>query len=1063
MNLQRVWPQANLELAEKYLGSLAESTSLHTNLYLIQEAREFVWACLLYLQVKQQIKTQKYLLVADSANQARQMHGRLCTWSQHLDLGQTRHHIHLATQDNYQDLLSFSKQDVSLLVVDQQLFCQPVPSQNELKKAGLDIALDSRLSLNQLVSEVVDLGYEQVDMVENINQIAKRGGIVDIYPAAYDCPLRIELWGDEVASIRFFSTADQRSLQSSHNTIKHAFIAGLENRLFTGKLTDYLGATLLILSEDLQLGFDLSNHRVWNLVAAPDRADLSFDFEPQNQANGTLSVFYRHLAADIANSYETSIISNQAKRLKNSLDETKERIYANLFYDHLSKLEKVNFIQSEAQAYAVNGFCSKQLNLSLYTDFEIFGLVTARSQSIGHVKQQFKNFMSNIELGDLVVHQDHGLAILSEILKTNVSGVEREYFLLQFAEEDKLYLPTSQVHKLTKYLGKDKDQITLNKLGGSKWTKSKRKAEVDTAAMAKELLDLYTKREMSQAHVYLQDDYLQKELEASFPFLETPDQLRALHEVKQDMESSRIMDRLICGDVGFGKTEVALRAAFKAVLSNKQVAFLCPTTILANQHYALFNKRLSAFGTSVELVNRFRKPSQIKSSLEKLSLGEADVIIGTHRLLSADVQFANLGLLIIDEEQRFGVKQKEAFKALRANVDVLSLSATPIPRTLNLSLSGIRDISLINTPPKGRLPIITKITNYSDELIKQAIQAELERQGQVIMVYNKVNSIDQFAETIAALVPEARIVVGHGQLSGKELEEKMYSFINGKIDVLLCSTIIENGVDIPTANTMIVVGAEDFGLASLYQLRGRVGRSEIQAFAYFLKVNEIITPEARKRLDAILEATELGSGLSLAMRDLEIRGAGNILGVSQSGHIEGVGFELYANLLKKAVREQKALIDKQILQVDAPKKQPGLSILDVSVDLPLSAYLPDDYINDPKEKMTIYQRLSELSSIDELQEISLECLDRFGPLPNSLMNLLTLLKFRILASAQNISKIWIKSGILYYDFVSPAPFGYLTKLVKIHRDWQLSDKTAKILFAKLGENWLDLVEASLSI
>jgi transcription-repair coupling factor (superfamily II helicase) len=671
--------------------------------------------------------------------------------------------------------------------------------------------------------------------------------------------------------------------------------------------------------------------------------------------------------------------------------------------------------------------------LTLYTDTEIFGL--RQQRALRENRKQRRNtderaaFLRGLKPGDYVVHIEHGIAVFEHLIRRTVGEIEREYLVLRYAAGDKIYVPVDQVDRVTRYIGTGDGAPVLTRLGTQDWERAKRKARAAVQDLADDLLKLYAQRQLKQGHAFAADTEWQRELESSFPHMETDDQLRAIAEVKIDMERTVPMDRLICGDVGFGKTEVALRAAFKAVQDGRQVAVLVPTTVLAQQHFDTFRRRMAAFPLTVEMLSRFRSPKEQDAIIAELRKGRVDILIGTHRLLSKDVQFKDLGLVIVDEEQRFGVRHKERLKQLRAEVDVLTLTATPIPRTLHMAMAGIRDLSVIDTPPEDRVPIKTYVQPTNDNLIREAILREIERDGQVYFVHNRVHSIYHVANHLKTLVPEARIGVGHGQLDERELERVMLDFFEGRYDVLVCTTIIESGLDVPNANTIIIDDATNFGLAQLYQLRGRVGRSANRAYAYLLyKQERRMTEEAQARLEAIQEATELGAGFRVAMRDLEIRGAGNLLGAEQSGHIAAVGFDLYSKLLEQAVRQLKTAVDKATQRQGDTLIEPGepadgivspghpvtrapiisekvLVAPLVTLDLPLTAYLPENYIPDPTVRIGMYQRMVEAETLDEVRGLRQELQDRFGAPPTPALHLLTWLQIKALALQAGVSAI----------------------------------------------------------
>jgi transcription-repair coupling factor (superfamily II helicase) len=650
-------------------------------------------------------------------------------------------------------------------------------------------------------------------------------------------------------------------------------------------------------------------------------------------------------------------------------------------------------------------------SIILITDGELFGWRMPRARRAP--KRQApppEAFFADVAPGDYVVHIEHGIGIYRGLVRLDANGTEREYLEIEYDRGDKLYVPTYQVDRVARYVGVGDRAPRITRLGGADWERVKERAKRAVEEIAQELLALYAARETVPGYAFSLDTPWQAELEASFPHVETEDQLRVIEEVKADMERGRPMDRLIAGDVGYGKTEVALRAAFKAVMDGKQVAVLVPTTILAQQHFGTFQQRLAAFPVEIEMLSRFRNRAEQKDILQRLAKGRIDIVIGTHRLLQKDVMFKDLGLLIIDEEQRFGVEHKERLKQMRKEVDVLTLTATPIPRTLHMSLSGIRDLSTIDTPPEERLPVITQVAEYDDALIRQAILRELSRDGQVYFVHNRVQGIHLIAQKVQRLMPEARVAMAHGQMDEAELARVMLDFAAGHFDVLVCTSIIESGLDIPNANTLIVNRADRFGLAQLYQLRGRVGRGSQRAYAYLLyDKHAVLSPEARERLNTILEASELGAGFRIAMRDLEIRGAGEILGERQSGHIVAVGFDLYTRLLAQAVRDlqEKSKVESSESRVEPQVSDLGLSTwgLRLSIDLPLSAYLPEEYVPDADLRLRLYRRMAQLTDLSDVDAIAQELEDRFGGLPEPARNLVYLLRLKVLAARAGIEGI----------------------------------------------------------
>ncbi len=652
-----------------------------------------------------------------------------------------------------------------------------------------------------------------------------------------------------------------------------------------------------------------------------------------------------------------------------------------------------------------SGFENKETNLQVISSDEFFNTQKRRQKrTTDAFKRGEKIVFADLKVGDLVVHRNHGVAVFSGVKTIRTEGTTKDYIILTYRDGDTLYVPTENLDNVRKYIGAQ-DGVRLNKLGGKEWQETKARVKGNLRAIAKDLIKLYATREHSRGYAFSKDTPWQREFEDSFQYEETQDQLRCIEEVKKDMESQRPMDRLLCGDVGYGKTEVAIRAAFKAVMDGKQVAYLAPTTILANQQYQEFKERMKKYPITVELLNRFRTVKQQKEVVQKLGIGKVDIVIGTHRMLSKDVEFSNLGLLIIDEEHRFGVKDKEKIKKYKESIDVLTMTATPIPRTLQMSIVGIRDASVIYEPPQNRRPIQTYVLEYDKEVIKEAIIKELERDGQVFYIHNNTGDIATKALEIENLVPEAKVGYAHGKMSGQEIEEIMQDFIDKKINVLVCTTILESGIDIPNANTIIVENADRFGLAQLYQIRGRVGRSDRQAYSYITyRKDKMISEEANQRLKAIKEFTEFGSGFKIATRDLQIRGAGSIFGEFQSGHMEQVGYDMYTRLLDEVIKEEKG-----------EKVEENI---DVTIDLKLSAYIPENYIEDASQKIEIYQDIASCKTEEDLQNIIDEIIDRYGNMPDEVNSLIEIARIKNLAREKNVIKIQSRPMGIVFSFNS---------------------------------------------
>jgi transcription-repair coupling factor (superfamily II helicase) len=761
---------------------------------------------------------------------------------------------------------------------------------------------------------------------------------------------------------------------------------------------------------------------------------------------GRLRAFALDCRKAIKNRERVIIVTMQARRMAEVLSDEA------ILHDNTIHVSPGTNIQGLPEAGTVTliqgqlmeGWQSHALGLSVYTDTEIFGW-SRRRNALRRKPITPASFLAEVNPGDYVVHQEHGIGRFEGLVRLHMTGVEREYLLIHYAGTDKLYIPTDQLDRVTRYISMGDSVPALSKLGTTEWTRAKSKVKEDVQDIARDLLRLYSEREASKGFAFSPDSeqpWLQ-ELEDAFPYEETPDQIRAIEEVKADMERPRPMDRLVCGDVGYGKTEVALRAAFKAVLDQRQVGILVPTTILALQHFNTFKERLKAYPVRVEMLSRFRSEKEQKQVLEDLALGKVDIIIGTHRLLQKDVVFLNLGLLIVDEEQRFGVTHKERLKQMRSEIDVLTMTATPIPRTLHMSLVNLRDMSVIETPPQERLPIRTTIREYDESLIREVILREIDRGGQVFFVHNRVQGIQAIAQKLQRLVPEARFVVGHGQMAEDQLERVMMDFSSGEYDVLISTTIIENGLDIPNANTIIVNNAAYFGLAQLYQLRGRVGRATQQAYSYFLYNKDAkLTPIQEKRLRAIFEATELGAGFRIAMKDLEIRGAGNLLGAEQSGFMNSVGFDLYCKLLAEAVQE---LQGKQAEAVTAS----------ASVDLPLDSYLPDEYIGDRTLKVNFYQRLANLNRAEQVDAMVAELNDRFGEPPPPVQNLLSMVRLKVEAAALGFEAISLKDNELILTVKRTIVPNRIALYRRFRNEARVQQGVIRIPRRLFGANWFE--------
>jgi transcription-repair coupling factor (superfamily II helicase) len=974
--------------------------------------------------------------------------------------------------------------DAPLVVASAPALMQKTTPHSDFTAASHTIKVGMDIEPFKLISQWQAIGYEVDSIVEMPGTISHRGGIIDIYPPSSELPARVEFYGNTVDSIRLFDPSNQRS----QTRVSSIAIAPATERLtpLSDSIMSYLSPDAkLILDEPLKLksAIDDLDARAEELRTEKlNRGELPANFprpyftwqelepeikrrqcltltawgipggEEQYKLNftpapgyiGQLPLFIKK-AKQLLKKDRLILVSYQAARLSELLDE------ADIIAAPLTEIRQIpppgslTLVQgSLAEGWVMN-------NTYLFTDGEIFGFIKQRrrlrKRPVPHQK-----LLIELIPGDYVVHIEHGIARFAGVTTLRTDSTEKEYLVLQYAAGDKLYVPTDQIDRVNRYIGASEQPPVLSRLGTQEWTRTKQRAREAVEEIAQELLALYAAREVVPGLAFTPDTVWQQELEASFPYVETPDQIKAQQQVKKDMEKAKPMDRLVCGDVGYGKTEVAIRAAFKAVLDGRQVAVLVPTTVLAEQHFATFSQRLEAFPVRTEVLSRFRTPREQQAILDGLANGSIDICIGTHRLLQKDVAFKDLGLLIIDEEQRFGVAHKEHLKQMRQEVDVLTLSATPIPRTLHMSLVGVRDMSTMETPPEDRLPIKTYVAPYDNRLIREAILRELERNGQVFFVHNRVQSIAFVASKLQSLVPEARIAIAHGQMPEAELEKVMADFTRGQSDILVCTTIIESGLDMPNVNTLIVNQADRLGLTQLYQLRGRVGRGANLAYAYFLyEAGKQLTPTAEKRLKTIFQATELSAGFSIALKDLEIRGAGTLLGVKQSGHITAVGFNLYCRLLADAVEEQKAR-RAGVIKTTPPHLPPP------TIDLPLPAYIPEDYVPDLNTRLSLYQRLVKVDQAEVIGDLAQEFGDRFGALPPEVRNLLYALRIKILAGKAGIESIDTINRQIVIRRFQGMPFDR-QKLAPLARDGIKLGLTQIYLSPKrLGQAWQQVLE-----
>ena len=910
-------------------------------------------------------------------------------------------------------------------------------SLEKIKEQLIHYESDSTVDIEQLKNQLVALGYERVGQVEMPGQFSVRGGIVDIYCLTEENPWRIELWGDEIDSIRSFDPESQRSLENLEELTIYPAVEHIGDKDMVSFL-DYFPEerTIIFLDEPNrltekggaveeeyrqsrmhreekgsrnlpenwlcsfeQLQKELNKRNCISVCALEPkqagwkvREKFYLEVKSISAYNNSFELLVKDLHQYKKQGYRIALLSGsrtRAERLAKDLQEEGLAAFYGQDYDREICPGEIMVVYGHAK----KGFEYPLIKFAVMTESDIFGQEQKKKKKKKNYSGSRIQDFAELSVGDFVVHEKHGLGIYRGIEKVEVDRIVKDYIKIEYRGGSNLYIPATQLDCLQKYSGADASKAPkLNKLGTQEWNKTKSKVRGAVKNIAKELVELYAVRQEKEGYVCGPDTVWQREFEEMFPYEETEDQLSAIEDAKRDMESTRIMDRLICGDVGYGKTEVALRAAFKEVQESRQVAYLAPTTILAQQIYNTFVQRMKEFPVRVELLCRFRTPAQQKKAIEDLKKGQVDVIIGTHRILSKDVQFKNLGLLIVDEEQRFGVTHKEKIKQLKKDVDVLTLTATPIPRTLHMSLIGIRDMSVLEEPPMDRMPIQTYVMEYDEETVREAINRELRRGGQVYYVYNRVTDIADVALRIAKLVPDARVDFAHGQMSERELENVMYSFVNGDIDVLVSTTIIETGLDISNVNTMIIHDSDRYGLSQLYQLRGRIGRSNRTAYAFLMyRKNVMLKETAEKRLAAIREDTDLGSGFKIAMRDLELRGAGNLLGAQQHGHMNAVGYDLYCKMLNEAVKEAKGIHT--------------MEDFETSVDLNVDAYIPDSYISNEFQKLDIYKRIAGIETQQDYDDMLEELLDRFGEPGKAVLNLLAIAKLKAIAHQGYVTEI----------------------------------------------------------
>jgi transcription-repair coupling factor (superfamily II helicase) len=952
-----------------------------------------------------------------------------------------------------------SRKKPSIIVTYPEALFEKVVTRKELDKNTLKVAVADQISIDFINEVLFEYNFKRVDFVSEPGEFSVRGGIIDVFSFSNDNPYRIEFFGNEVDSIRTFDVETQLSLEKQK---KIAIIPNVENKFLKENRESFLNyinpktvlfvqETEMVLSQFDKL-FDKATEAFGKLSgdikhASPEQLFINQSSFVKKALDfsiveiGLKSIFKSEKTIEFHTKPQPSF-NKQFDLLLNDLNENhfngiKNYLFcsnenqANRFHDIFESLDEENHENIRKQYKTIvfplfQGFIDEENQLACYTDHQIFERYHKFSIKNGYSKKQTITLkeLTQLSVGDYVTHIDHGIGKFGGLQKIQVEGKIQEAIKLVYADNDIVYVSIHSLHKISKYNGKDGTPPKIYKLGSNAWKVLKQKTKARVKHIAFNLIQLYAKRRLEKGFACAPDSYLQKELESSFIYEDTPDQITATQDVKNDMERDRPMDRLVCGDVGFGKTEVAIRAAFKAVDNGKQVAILVPTTILAYQHYRTFTERLKDMPVTVNYLNRFRTAKQKSETLKGLAEGKVDIIIGTHQLVSKDVKFKELGLLIIDEEQKFGVNVKDKLKTISATVDTLTLTATPIPRTLQFSLMAARDLSVITTPPPNRYPIESHVVGFSEELIRDAISYEIQRNGQVFFINNRIENIKEVAGMIQRLVPDARVGIGHGQLDGKKLEELMLAFMNGEFDVLVATTIIESGLDVPNANTIFINNANNFGLSDLHQMRGRVGRSNKKAFCYFITPPQsVMTEDARKRINALTQFSELGSGFNIAMKDLEIRGAGDLLGGEQSGFINEIGFETYQKIMNEAIEELKENEFKELYQEENDIETKEF-VKDLQIDTDFELLFPDDYINSVNERLNLYNELGNVKDEEGLLAYEQKLIDRFGPLPKEAQALLNSIRIKWIATRLGIEKLIMKQDKMIGYFVGDQQSDY---------------------------------------
>lgn len=979
-----------------------------------------------------------------------------------------------------------NKNEADIIVTYPEALSEKVINKRSLASNTFTIAVKEKLDISFLEEFLHNYDFEKTDFVYEAGQFAVRGGIIDVFSFANEMPYRIELFGDEVDSIRSFEPGSQLSV-GTHDKVN--IIPNVQTRLVQEErqsFLEFISPQTRLWFKDFQFTCDIiqknfdkvenSFDRILKesgntqVIARPEQLfEQAYAFSERSEnfkriEFGSRFIFDSSRTFEWKSSAQPSFNKNFELLASNLGDHQLQGFSNFIAADMPRQLERLKGIFEEINTQARfqplqfslrQGFTDQTLKVVCYTDHQIFERFHRyrAKEKFSKTKALTLRELQSLQPGDFVTHIDYGVAKFAGLEKKEVNGHAQEAIRLVFRDDDLLYLSIHALHKISKYSGKDGTPPVINKLGSQEWETKKAKAKKRVKDIAKELIELYAKRKTAPGYAYSPDGFLQAELESSFIYEDTPDQAKATEDVKRDMEMAHPMDRLVCGDVGFGKTEVAIRATFKAATEGKQVAVLVPTTILAMQHYRTFKERLSGFPVRVEYISRFKSDKDIKKIIAEVKEGNVNVLIGTHRIVSKDVQFKNLGLLVIDEEQKFGVKVKDRLKELKVNVDVLTLTATPIPRTLHFSLMGARDLSIISTPPPNRQPVTTELHTFNETIIRDAVSYELRRGGQVFFVHNRVSDIESLANTVYKLVPDARIGIAHGQMEGDKLEKVMLKFIDAEYDVLVSTNIIESGLDIPNANTIIINQAHMFGLSDLHQMRGRVGRSNKKAFCYLLTPPaSLLTSDSRKRLAALEEFSELGDGFKVAMRDLDIRGAGNLLGAEQTGFISDLGFETYHKILDDAIQELKETDFKDLFASELAEKA-KLIVQDCVIETDLEIVIPETFVNNISERLQLYSRLDNIRDEDQLQKFSIEIKDRFGQLPPSVDELINTVRLRWLGEQLGFEKLSLKNERLRAYFVSGKDeyfnsdtFGKILNFVKSHnRQCKMKDSAGKAM------------------